>query len=70
MVGLVFPFVLGAQPTGLNQTILVVMMLGVMGGFIHGVGFRPEHRWVQGLVSPAVTWPVMLLSLAALAAIR
>jgi predicted membrane protein len=70
VIGLVFPFVLGAQPTGLNQSLLILMMLGMVGGFIHGAGFRPEQKWLRALISPAFTWPVMLLSCALLLLIR
>lgn len=69
MVGLVFPFLLGAQATGLNQSILLLMMLGIVGGFVYGAGFRPVRKWAQALISPVVTWPVMLVSGAALLAI-
>ena len=48
----------------------MVMMLGIIGGFIHGAGFRPEQKWLRALISPAVTWPVMLLSGVALLLIR
>ena len=66
MIGLVFPFVLGTQATGLNQSLLLVMMLGIIGAFIYGVGFRPAQKWLRALISPALTWPVMLLSCATL----
>ena len=44
----------------------MVMMLGIMGGFVYGAGFRVEQRWLRVLVCPAVTWPVMLVSAVAL----
>jgi predicted membrane protein len=62
LVGLVFPFLLGSHATGLNQSLLMVMMLGIGGAYIHGAGFEPRQNWLRGLLSPAVTWPVMLLS--------
>jgi predicted membrane protein len=62
LVGLVFPFLLGAHATALNQSILMVMMLGIVGAYIHGAGFQPRQKWLRGLLCPAVTWPVMLLS--------
>jgi predicted membrane protein len=70
LAGLIFPFVLGAQPTGQNQSILLVMMLGIVGGFIHGAGFQPEQKWLRTLLSPAITWPVMLLSGGVLVVLR
>lgn len=70
LVGLVFPFLLGAHATGLNQSILMVMMLGIAGGFIYGAGFKPQQKWLRALLSPAITWPVMLLSGGVLLALR
>jgi predicted membrane protein len=67
---LVLPFLLGANATGLNQSILMVMMLGIVGAFIHGAGFRPKQPWLRWLISPAVSWPVMLVSGALLVAMR
>jgi predicted membrane protein len=70
IVGLVFPFVLGRQATGENQTILLVMMIGIAGAFIHGAGFRPTGRWGVALISPILTWPLILGGGAALVALR
>ncbi len=58
-IGLVLPFLLAAHATGLNQSILVLMMAGVAGGFVHGAGFRPERRWARAALSPWVTWPLI-----------
>jgi predicted membrane protein len=70
VLGLVFPFLLARQATGLNQMILLVMMAGIAGAFIYGAGFQPESRVLRRCIAPAVTWTAMLASLAALAAIR
>lgn len=70
LVGLVFPFLLGAHATGLNQSILMLMMLGIAGAFIHGAGFRPAQPWLRWLISPAVAWTVMLVSSGLLVSMR
>jgi len=70
ILGLVFPFVLARQATGLNQTILLIMMAGIAGAFIYGAGFRPENRVLRLFTGPRVTWTVMLASLVALVAMR
>ena len=70
LVGLVFPFLLGANATGLNQSMVMMMMLGIAGAFIYGAGFRPRQPWLRWLISPAVSWPVMLGSGALLVAMR
>ncbi len=70
IIGLVFPFALARQATGLNQSILLLMMAGIAGAFIYGAGFRPQNRVFRFCSGPAVTWTVMLASLGALIALR
>ncbi len=70
IIGLVFPFLLARQATGLNQSILLVMMCGVAGAFVYGAGYRPVNLMLRRCTEPAVTWPVMLISLGALVALR
>jgi predicted membrane protein len=70
VIGLVFPFVLGGRPTGLNQTILLVMMVGVAGAFIHGAGFSPRSPWLRAMTAPAACWPLVLAGLGALILLR
>ena len=44
-----------------NHNVLMMVMIGISGGFVHGVGFLP-HFWVwKWLFSPIVAWPLMLL---------
>ncbi len=70
VLGLVFPFLLARQATGMNQMILLLMMAGIAGAFIYGAGFRPESRVLRLCIAPAVTWTAMLASLGALVAMR
>jgi predicted membrane protein len=70
IIGSVFPFMLARQATGLNQTILLIMMLGVTGAFIYGAGFRPPQKWLSIITAPALTWPIMLGCFAILVYIR
>ena len=60
LIGLIFPFLLGLQATGLNQSLLLLLMLGIVAGFMHGFGLRPEHGWAAALLSPGLSWPLML----------
>lgn len=39
---------------------LMFIMIGISGGFIHGVGFIPRHWLWKGLFSPFLAWPLML----------
>lgn len=70
IIGLVFPFLLARQATGLNQMVLLLMMAGIGGGFIYGAGFRPESKALRLCIAPAVTRTAMLASLGALVALR
>jgi len=70
VIGLVFPFLLAPRATGLNQTILLFMMAGVSGAFIHGVGFRIRNKWLEYLIHPAVTWPLLAVSAGGLVWLR
>jgi predicted membrane protein len=70
LIGLIFPFWLARQATDLNQTILLVLMAGIMGAFIYGAGFAPQNRTARWAISPGVTWPLLAGSLGALLIIR
>jgi predicted membrane protein len=70
IIGLVFPYLLAARATGLNQSVLLVMIFGIAGAFIHGAGFTPSNRAVKLLISPYVTWVSILGPLGMLIAIR
>jgi len=70
LVGLVFPFLLAPRATGLNQTILLFMMAGISGAFIYGVGFRMRNKWLEYLIHPAVTWPLLAVSAGGLVWLR
>lgn len=39
---------------------MMFIMIGISGGFIHGVGFIPRHWFWKWLFSPFVAWPLML----------
>lgn len=43
-----------------NHTVLMLVMIGISGGFIYGVGFLPRFWLWKWLFSPYVAWPLML----------
>lgn len=53
----------GAYAHGL----LMLTMLGISGGFIHGVGFVPHARPWRLLFGPVCAWPLLGLGYALLA---
>jgi predicted membrane protein len=70
VIGLVFPFLLARQATGLNQSILLLMMAGIIGAFIYGAGFRPESKAARIAIKPWLTWPIILGSCGLMLLIR
>ena len=39
---------------------MMFIMIGISGGFVHGVGFIPRHWFWKYLFSPWLAWPLML----------
>ena len=44
-----------------NHSMLMLVMVGISGGFIHGVGFIPRFWLWKWLFSPYIAWPLMIL---------
>lgn len=42
-----------------NHWALMICMLGVAGGFVHGVGFMPKNKLARLLFAPLVAWSFM-----------
>lgn len=42
-----------------SHGLLSLVMLGVSAGFVHGVGFVPEHRLWRILFGPWLAWPLL-----------
>ena len=49
-----------------SHGLLMLVMLGVAGGFVHGVGFDPYQRLWRWLFGPLLAWPLLLLGYALL----
>ena len=49
-----------------SHSLLMLVMLGVAGGFVHGVGFDPYQRLWRWLFGPLLAWPLLLLGYALL----
>jgi cyd operon protein YbgE len=49
-----------------SHPLLMLVMLGIAGGFVHGVGYDPLNRVWRGLFGPACAWPLLLLGYALL----
>lgn len=44
-----------------SHPLLMLVMLGVSGGFIYGIGFMPQFWLWKWLFSPLISWPLMAL---------
>ncbi|AMW78743.1 cytochrome bd biosynthesis protein [Acinetobacter sp. TGL-Y2] len=44
-----------------SHRVMMLIMMGISGGFIHGVGFIPRLWLWKWLFSPFIAWPLMLL---------
>ncbi|TCB48774.1 cytochrome bd biosynthesis protein [Acinetobacter sp. ANC 4779] len=45
---------------GYSHSSMMYIMIGISGGFIHGVGFIPKFWLWKWLFSPFLAWPLML----------
>ena len=45
----------------LDHGLLSLLMWGMSAGFVHGVGFDPDNRWLRLLLGPLIAWPVLVL---------
>lgn len=43
-----------------NHSALMMVMLGISGGFIHGIGYIPQFWLWKWFFSPWLAWPLML----------
>lgn len=58
---LVFPRLIALDMHTVPHGWLVVLMLGMSFGYVHGIGFIPKNPILKTLFSPVVAWPLMLL---------
>ncbi|MHA3051274.1 cytochrome bd biosynthesis protein [Acinetobacter sp. ANC 4633] len=56
---LVYPSLMLDENGHYNHSVLMLVMLGISGGFIYGVGFIPRWWLWKWLFNPVVSWPLM-----------
>lgn len=66
LVLLIHPALMLDAKGGYSHGLLMLVMLGVSAGFVHGVGFDPRGRLWALLFGPGCGWPLMLLGYALL----
>jgi len=57
---LFMPQVLTHQDNTVNHSLLMLLLIGIMIGFIHGIGFRAKSVLIGYLISPILAWPIMI----------
>jgi len=60
---LIYPKAIARSATEIDHGMLSLLMWGIAAGFVHGVGFVPEHRLLRILLGPIVAWLLMGLGL-------
>lgn len=63
---MLYPYALGTKMTPMLHSALPLLLIGVSGALVHGVGFRPENKWLRVLFSPAAAWPLIAIGAALL----
>ena len=57
---LLIPHALTNQDNTVNHSLLMLLMIGTMIGFIHGIGFRIKSTLIDYIISPLLAWPLMI----------
>lgn len=63
LVILIYPQFLIAGDGTSQHGLLMILLLSISIGFIHGVGFAPQHPMWKFIFSPFLAWPPMLTGL-------
>lgn len=58
---LVFPRLIALDMHTVPHGWLVLLMFGMSFGYVHGIGFVPQNKYLKTLFSPIIAWPVMAL---------
>ncbi len=61
---LLFPSAVAQSPAQVRHGLLALAMWGIAAGFVHGVGYVPQHAVWRVLLGPLVALPLMLASVA------
>lgn len=64
MLAALFPAMLMRHGMAPAQAVFPIMGLGIAGGLVHGLGFRPRGVIGQVILGPWSAWPLMAATLA------
>jgi len=57
---LLMPQAFTNEENTVNHSLLMLLLIGIMIGFIHGIGFQAKSRLLGFIFSPMICWPIML----------
>jgi predicted membrane protein len=64
---MLFPFLLRGVPDTRLHSALPIVMLGIVGAFVYGIGFTPDHALLRMLFGPWCCWTLMAVGAVVLA---
>ncbi len=60
---LLYPQIVMDADNQANHSVLMLLLFGIMIGFIHGVGFKPLTTFWRFVLSPILSWPILLAAI-------
>lgn len=57
---LIFPQIVITHENEADHNLLMLLMVGNMIGYIHGIGFKGQSTLFRILLSPLIGWPIMI----------
>lgn len=45
-----------------GHSLLPALLVLVSGLFVHGLGYRPDRRWLRALLRPWLLWPLSVVA--------
>lgn len=60
---LLMPHAVTSVDNKVDHSLLMTVMLGIMIGFIHGVGFKPQSSIHRKFCHPLLGWSLMIVGL-------
>ncbi len=60
---LLYPQIVMDADNQANHSVLMLLLFGIMIGFIHGVGFQPLTTFWRFVLSPILSWPILLAAI-------
>jgi predicted membrane protein len=57
---MLFPFLLRHVPEARLHSALPVLLFGIVGAFIHGIGFTADNRLLRILFGPICAWMMII----------